>query len=72
MKQARKVGKKIISEIEQQIEQLLDLRNYLHTTAQDKKEEVEQQPPLSFLLDNKEFPTKRQQPRDGAGDDKEI
>jgi len=52
MKQARKVGKKIINEIEQQIEQLLDLRNYLHTTAQDKKEEVEQQPPLSFLLDN--------------------
>ena len=40
MKQSRKVGKKIIDEVEVQIQQLLQLRESLNQTTLQKRDEV--------------------------------
>ena len=52
-RQTRKVGKKVIGEIDGQIEQLLELRNILDKITREKKDSVA---PASFLLDDKQEP----------------
>jgi len=76
MRQARKVGKRVIGEIEAQIEQLLELRSSLLEITQAKKDEIEKnEAPVSALLeplDSRQRHVKPSLDLDDLAGDKEI
>ena len=74
-KQARKVGKKIIGEIEAQIAELLQLRETLHNVTKEKEQWVLEQQPSSFLVDKSsvpQFATALNPTVSASADDKDI